>query len=205
MTSGVYTLTFSSGATYIGKSIDIENRWKQHAEKFIKGTAAKAMQAEYDSYGFPEGTIAFECHEDHIDTVEACFINRLKPPLNGTYPKDPFIGIQDEEFDNLLALLNMSTVQHVAKIYEFKAGQDENNVEIALLKSSLLDMEDLVEELDKQRNQETIDKDISRTIKDQKITISTQMDNLVHLRKHIEELVNMLNYERKPWWQKLFS
>src|SRR5665647_1156020 len=112
MTSGVYKLTFSSGKTYIGKSINIDNRWKQHADKFAKGKAATNMQAEYDICGYPTGSIMCECHDDHIDTVEACFINRFQPELNGTYPPDPFVGIYDDAFKDLFSKLHLSTVGH---------------------------------------------------------------------------------------------
>lgn len=90
MTSGIYQLTFSNGSFYIGKSNDIERRWKEHFTKFGKGTAAAAMQAAYDSYGEPSCKIILECHEDHIDVWEAHFItwNYNRPGcLNTSCPK----------------------------------------------------------------------------------------------------------------------
>ena len=44
MTSGIYLLNFKDQAFYIGQSQDIETRWKQHRDKFLKGKAAEKMQ-----------------------------------------------------------------------------------------------------------------------------------------------------------------
>ena len=62
MTSGIYKLTFSDGTTYIGKSVDIERRWKEHADKFAKRTAAKAMQYAYDTCGMPSTSVISVLH-----------------------------------------------------------------------------------------------------------------------------------------------
>lgn len=98
MTSGIYQLTFSDGSFYIGKSNDIERRWKEHFTKFGKGTAAAAMQAAYDSYGEPECDILIEAHEDHIDILEGLFIyanwDSIKI-LNGNKPKPPDQNVID--------------------------------------------------------------------------------------------------------------
>ena len=78
-TSGVYQLQFSSGRTYIGKSVNITERFKQHMDKFRKGTAAKAMQNEYDCYGPPDINVLVLCHPDHVDIVESWLISRNRP------------------------------------------------------------------------------------------------------------------------------
>jgi hypothetical protein len=124
MTSGVYKLTFSSGREYIGKSVDIESRWKQHADKFRKGTAAKLMQQEYDDYGFPDANIIYPCHEDHLDIVEETLIWRNVPLLNGTKGRDR-LSVTESNAEhlrdvNLYPLLHMSTLQHIAEIMRLR-------------------------------------------------------------------------------------
>lgn len=74
MTSGIYLLNFKDQAFYIGQSQDIETRWKQHRDKFVKGKAAEKMQSAYNHYGMPMGRILVECHKDFLDTFENYFI-----------------------------------------------------------------------------------------------------------------------------------
>lgn len=98
MTSGIYKLTFSSKNFYIGKSINIENRWKQHFDDFKKGVHAVNMQHEFDTYGFPTTHIVWTCHPDYLDIMERLTISELKPSLNTVFP-EPF----DPEDADLLA------------------------------------------------------------------------------------------------------
>ena len=188
-TSGVYQLTFSSGARYIGKSVDIDARWKQHATAFSKGKAAGAMQAEYAKCGYPDGKVLFQCHPDHIDIAEAVFIVRNKPELNSAIPEDPFLGIDD--MDEVFSLLGMSTLEHVNQITEISGKyvkELENvkrlNKEIALLKIARSDREVNVE-------------------KDRKIA-SLRNENAT-LATRLKEVQTMLVYHAQPWWKKVFN
>lgn len=81
MTSGIYRLNFDNQAYYVGQSQDLEARWKQHADKFLKGKSAKKMQDAYDAYGMPNATILIECHKDYLDIMENYYIAQQK-----TYP-----------------------------------------------------------------------------------------------------------------------
>jgi len=74
LTTGIYLLNFKDEAFYIGQSQDIETRWKQHRDKFVKGKAAEKMQNAYNLYGMPMGIILVECHKDFLDTFENYFI-----------------------------------------------------------------------------------------------------------------------------------
>lgn len=189
MTSGVYQLTFSSGATYIGKSVDITARWKQHANAFVKGKATEAMQAEFNKCGHPDGKVLFECHPDHIDLVEAVLIARCEPTLNSARPEDPFPGVDD--MTEIFSLLGVSTHEHVNKIVELSdkyIKELENierlNKEIALLKIARTEREVNVE-------------------KDRKIA-ALRNDNAT-LVARIKEVQTMLVYHAQPWWKKLFN
>ena len=88
MASGIYQLTFATGDTYVGKSVDLERRWQQHTDKLSKGTAAKDMlQAYYSSdYRYPTAKVLLECHPDVLDEYENYFINWLEPELNTQRP-----------------------------------------------------------------------------------------------------------------------
>ena len=113
MASGIYIINFSGCAYYIGKSNDIERRWREHTTKFQKGTAAKAMQEAYDLYGMPEFRIHIECHEDHADLLESISIEHNRHLLiNTTQPKI----ISEEDREVILAnkdLIQLSTAEHL--------------------------------------------------------------------------------------------
>ncbi len=119
MASGIYRLTFSSGKYYIGKSLDLETRWKQHFNKFATGKAARPMQVEYDRCGLPKTEVLIYCHKDHIDILEELLIDQEKSldMLNTTYP-------QVERTDEVATLINksrellhLSTLQHLHIIH----------------------------------------------------------------------------------------
>lgn len=121
MTCGIYKLTFPSGKFYIGKSINMEKRWRQHYDSMVKGTHTKAMQTEFDLWGTYTEEVMFECHEDHIDIMEDTFINWRNPPLNSTSGRDRLIELEDlEQLPLLLPYFTMSTVQHVAELHNTK-------------------------------------------------------------------------------------
>lgn len=115
MASGIYRLTFSSGKFYIGKSLDLETRWKQHFNKFATGKAARPMQVEYDRCGLPETEAIYYCHQDHIDIMEEWLIDEYKcgDMLNTTYPKitrtDEIATLINRSRD----LLQLSTWEHL--------------------------------------------------------------------------------------------
>lgn len=212
MTSGVYQLTFPSGATYIGKSINIENRWKQHLDKMMRGTAAKLMQAEWDKYGDFNAQILIECHDDHIDVVESCFINRNRPTLNGTYPKDPYPDMSVEELYTLFETFKMSAAEHVSAISKAKQEASSKSNEVSDLKDTVDELEELNDLLLKKRSQEELIADVSGTIASRDGVIRGLRGNLSELRKEVDSLYKEieckqkeLEYHRRPWWQKIFS
>lgn len=111
MTSGIYQLTFASGAIYIGQSVNCEERYAQHCDKMHKGTASQKMQKQYEIYGLPTQTILFMCHRDYLDTMEAFFINRsyhTEPNINTSIPK------LDKSVDYRWLLQNEIWLQHSA-------------------------------------------------------------------------------------------
>lgn len=223
MTSGVYQLTFTDGNTYIGKSINIEERYKQHMNKFYKGTAAKPMQAAYNKCGAPNACIIRECHEDHIDVVESCFIARDRPTLNSDRPRDPFPDLSCEQLNYLFDtfkysardLVAMRQQQEDVALVEKKSL--ENN--IAILEASVESLEEEVEELTnlndqlfQQRSEEEVNADISKRIINGDRTINTLHEQIkcneiitANIQKELACKISELEYEKLPWWKKLFK
>lgn len=133
MQSGIYKLTFPSGKFYIGKSIDLDTRWKQHADKMLKGKAAENMQREYDLHGFPSAEAIFFCHRDHIDLMEEWLIDQFKGPLmlNATYPKPHRTNEIADLIDRNHHQLVKSTWEHLQQLEERAQEVDELQQEVA--------------------------------------------------------------------------
>ena len=130
MASGIYRLTFSSGKFYIGKSLDLETRWKQHFNKFATGKAARPMQIEYDRCGLPDTEVMFYCHQDHIDIMEEWLIDEYKcgDMLNTTYPKitrtDEIATLINRNND----LLKLSTWEHLQLLDTLKQEVNKRRI-----------------------------------------------------------------------------
>lgn len=153
MDSGIYQLTFANGDTYVGKSLHLQIRWRQHADKLSRGTAAKnMMRAYYNSdHQYPTATVLVECHPDVLDEYEGYWINVLKPTLNTQIPKlrteaEQYALIRHMEagsavysvpiiliaLENLQEKLNRST----EKVVELETVIEELETDYALLDES---------------------------------------------------------------------
>lgn len=140
MTSGIYLLNFKDEAFYIGQSQDIETRWKQHRDKFVKGKAAEKMQNAYNQYGMPMGSILVRCHKDFLDTFENYFIwdqKQFPGCLNTSAPEPdltinyPFLLEQKDlimasPIDIMEAAINL-TSENTALELKLKELQDAYN------------------------------------------------------------------------------
>lgn len=131
MDSGIYKLTFEDGSMYVGKSIDMLRRWKEHINKFQKGTAAKDLQHKYNCYGLPDHSILHICHPDHVDLLESIYIDRYWGSLLNT-TRSNLVPDYDKEFllehaENL----EFSTADHirtlVRKINELEHSEEKYN------------------------------------------------------------------------------
>lgn len=191
MTSGIYELTFSNGDNYIGKSINIENRWKQHFDKFRKGTAARAMQDAFNRYGSPSTKILLTCHADHVDIMESCCIARLSPVLNSGRPCDPFQEKDINYFIHKTDYLSKSTYEHMVTM-----SNDWDTIEE--LKSTVEELESLNDDLLVKRSEEEVTYAAGRRIK----SLNKTKD---HLTKEIIRLEEELEFARLPWWKRWFK
>ena len=177
MKSGIYKLIFSSGKCYIGKSMDVPSRWKQHTDRFKKGDAAGKMQQEYNRCGVPEMEVIFECHSDHIDIMETYCIHAHDRSmlLNTSIPE----SLTQEEYNNLLLspeVLKFSTSDHVATMFSL-------NKDVRELKAQIADMQ-------------------NATVEDSPVL----HPDPAPLRIEIERLKDEVNYHKaQPWYSKIFS
>lgn len=194
MTSGIYKLTFSSGRFYIGKSNDIERRWKEHWTKFVKGTAAKNMQSEFLAYGEPRKEVLLECHEDHIDLMEAMHIELNKSPLmlNASYPTPPDI----EDMAVFLAwgdqLLWYSTANHIRHIIKQETKISELNEQLEAHSEELTELEtEYIENLNE--------------IKDG-TALQVAEDALFLVKEELSDVKRQLVYlKSRNWFERLFN
>lgn len=202
MASGIYRLTFSSGKYYVGKSLDIDTRWRQHFNKFATGKAARPMQLEYERCGLPATEVIFRCHKDHIDILEELLIDQLKGPdmLNTTYPE---VNRTDEVailINKSQDLLQLSTLEHIELLHrvEEKITQFRSDKDVAEAK---------VEEY--RNNGYMITEDYVDLVE-----IATEnIQEVEFLEEYCEELAQKLEsaetrltkLSQRNWWQRLMN
>lgn len=204
MTSGVYELKFANGHRYIGKSIDIDNRWAQHMDKLRKGTAARNMQNAYNMYGAPQGDVLLECHPDHIDIMEAVYIARHNPELNSDRPKDPFPGVDIDWYINNTNFLKVSTLEHMITLAEDASRTKRLQGDISNLHKEIEELEDLNDQLLVKRTEEEINSAAEGRFKDLYIKLSNRKKQLTDAEIQIKQLLQDLNYAKHPWWKRIF-
>lgn len=200
MTSGVYQLKFDSGRTYIGKSINVEERFNQHMDKFRKGTAAKAMQHEYDHYGSPTISLLVACHADHVDIVESWLIAQNNPELNTTRPPNPFSNVNNIE--EVLGMLHMSTVEQVNQITLLDDTCRQACDLVTDLTNDLQDAEERIVKLKRHRSRQELDADINdRIYKLEELLDRERKES----QARIHCLTKLVEHYKQPWWKRLFS
>lgn len=186
MTCGIYKLTFKSGKFYIGQSVDIEQRWKQHAEKFRKGTAAKNMQEEYNRSGFPDAIVLMECHKDHLDMMESMYINSMRingrfKMLNTSIPKD-YTDAEIAVIYNNEEYLQYSIIQLISQLKTAK----EN---ISTLEMELEELQDRGIKPPK----------YAKNLEIENLQLSSQVQQLITINQELSRRANM------TWLERLLS
>jgi len=81
---GIYKIEHcESGMVYIGQSIDIKKRWREHSMGEGNGLLARAVRA----YGWVvfTATILLECPREELDAHEIAFIKSMKSQFPGGY------------------------------------------------------------------------------------------------------------------------
>ncbi len=192
MTSGIYKLTFDPDNTYIGKSVDIERRWAEHAKSFERNTAANKMQRAFDMFGFPDAEILLECHPDHIDLLESIYISARKPTLNSAMPQVP--DPRDiEVLCKSRKLLQQSTADHMAKIMDLESE--------VLKKTMYVDeLTELITKIDRERTKQELKTELGRRLHVMQVeatSLGHRYDVLVSERDKYKALAE------KPLWKRL--
>lgn len=85
--TGIYKITNKiNGKMYVGQSIDIVDRWRQHEQNYRLGLSDFAIYRAFDKYGFEnfEFSIIEETLPEHLSEREIYWIKTLH-----TYVKDP--------------------------------------------------------------------------------------------------------------------
>lgn len=76
MTTGIYKLEFSDGSFYIGKSLDVRGRLRDHLRDLKHGKHFNyRVQDAYDRLGTPSFSIVSECTPDTLNEVERANID----------------------------------------------------------------------------------------------------------------------------------
>ena len=179
MTSGIYELTFAKDVTYIGKSINIDNRFKEHVSNLLRNKAAAKMQAAYKQHGLPTIKVLLACHPDHIDIMETGFISELQPQLNTVQlgdlvPLDFLLNNAD--------LLQVGTTEHVKFIVGLSTELEISNFKVANL-----------ERARSKEDCETIAYQAAQTV----------IYNLKLERDYAKK--ELSSYLAKPWYKRLFN
>ena len=78
MATGIYKHTYSDTSFYVGKSQNIEQRYKEHINKLKNSSHHNIkVQNKFDILGSPEVVVLEICELDDINTREEYWINRL--------------------------------------------------------------------------------------------------------------------------------
>ena len=198
MDSGIYRLTYRTGETYVGKSIHITTRWKQHFDKLAKGKAAKEMQDAYYASGeFPRTEVLVYCHRDMLDYYEGYFINYLKPPLNTQIPD----ALPEEEQEVLVRHANRgfatySVVTMIEALEQYSVEKVQREKEFQELE---LDYEELSESWHNRAVQDNWANQEYRDAVNRYGEVAAERD---YFEVELESL--QLRVNRANWWQRLW-
>lgn len=210
MKSGIYKLTFANGDTYVGKSVDITQRWKQHFDKLEKGTAAKNMLEVYRLLGwkFPKTEVLLECHPDVLDEYENYFINALKPTLNTQIPK-PRTQVEQEA---LIRHANEGRAIYSTPVIMMTLENVHNERMEALERVEVLEKE--LEEIESdfgELDEAWDDRALQELRKEEKFralesNLSTLSSDLITLRGEFNKLSEFkVRIEKANWFERLFK
>lgn len=84
MTIGIYKLEFAgTSKVYIGQSVNIETRFKQHLNLMRKQESSVKLNEAYKTYGNPTLEVLSECTEEELDSFEKETIEIFNSVVNG--------------------------------------------------------------------------------------------------------------------------
>ena len=84
MTIGIYKLEFAgTSKVYIGQSVNIETRFKQHLNLMRKQESSVKLNEAYKTYGNPTLEVLSECTEEELDSFEKETIEIFNSVVSG--------------------------------------------------------------------------------------------------------------------------
>lgn len=190
---------------YVGKSVDVENRWKQHVSKLENGIAAKNMQAAYNIYGEPKKIIIRESHPDHLDVLEPIYIESIKNTygsskcLNASIPTVYYRPTKEdiEYFNEDDHYFKLSTIEHVKQLVTKDIELEEKIKELKDAYDNIKELEEVIEFLDNKLMNGNLTDEGERW----RQLAKSWEEECTLLNKQLED-----NIERnKSWWQKLWA
>lgn len=96
MSIGIYKLIFEGTAeVYIGQSINIESRFKDHLNTLKSGKGVPKLQEAYNKYGIPSLNIVEECKSNLLNSKEIYYIkihNSMENGFNSLSGGDSYYG-----------------------------------------------------------------------------------------------------------------
>jgi len=140
MTSGIYALVFTNcDLIYIGQSINIEKRFKEHIYSFNRGDANKKLLEAYKTYNTPELFILEETCQD-LDSLELHYISKFDTVKNGlnewagpikvlrgqAHPNSKYTNKQIEDIIILLSSDEILSFKEIAKIVNVPISTVQN-------------------------------------------------------------------------------
>lgn len=187
--TGIYLLQFGNLYRYVGQAVDIRARVQQHIDSLLAGKAASKLQAAYADFGLPVATVICYCHRDHLDSLEAYYIqqyddrfclNTTKPVCTFSYVDEETIEILQSSTESICDLVN--TYKQVCLDYE------EEKAELA----------DTIEDLRVLRTEEEIQADVDGKIK----LLQGQVEDLESDVKYYKDWTKYIS--NLPWYKKIF-
>ena len=93
MTCGIYKLSFHGlDQVYIGQSINIEKRFREHLATIKSGLSSAKLIEAYEKYGNPNLEILYECSIEELDLEEEAAIEVWDSFANGLNSRDKSTG-----------------------------------------------------------------------------------------------------------------
>lgn len=206
MTTGIYKLKFSDGSLYIGKSKDIDQRMRQHAAKFVKGIHSEQMQCAFDRMGTPKASVVFECHENHLEIMEAFFINLYKGQklLNTIIPEDPFPGKWNDT--DVIAILESLVKKSLLDICLEYMKQTRD---IEALNAYVTELVEDNRVLSEDRTAEEVIYDVHNNIQELKSLLTKaeerEKELLLENESLSDQVIALSNRLEAPWYKRLFG
>lgn len=189
MITGIYLLTFGGTYKYVGQAVDVDARLKNHLDSFMSGKAASKLLNAYLTYGLPEATLLTSCHRDHLDTLEAYFIDEYDNEYSlNTMKPGSTISVM---YDDLLEHAQLSFQDLCAEL-------DDARAETYSLTSTIEGLERDVLVLEAARSAEELEADITGTIYRQQKIVEDLGSDLKYYKDQCNRLYNL------PWYKRIF-